>query len=160
MALRRIVITGAAALALGACAQWVCADNSRRPGGRGSSQAGGNRSAAARPPRAGDVVFHRDFDGVPNGTDAGRLGFTVNATPAQSEWTVVDGRLRGTLHHKPYDGGNITISVPKLERGRLDFRVWLGDRNYRHCGFQASAGTAATCSTRTCSRPTGGTTTL
>jgi len=85
---------------------------------------------------AEEAVFRQSFDGVANGTRAGQLGFTVDATPEQSEWIVQDGCLRGLLHHGPHRGGSISVSVPKLERGRLDYRVWLGSDNYRHCGLQ------------------------
>jgi len=85
---------------------------------------------------AAEPVFEQNFDGLPNGADASVAGFTVNATPDQSVWTVQDGYLHGLLHRKPHEGGYVTVGVPKLERGRLDYRVWLGSENYRHCGFQ------------------------
>ncbi len=85
---------------------------------------------------AAEVLFEQNFDGVADGTDAGQLGFTVDAAPEQSEWTVQGGYLEGILHHGPHKGGSICVSVPKLERGRLEYRVWLGSQSYRHCGFR------------------------
>ena len=75
------------------------------------------------------VLYQQDFEGAANGTDPGKIGLTVNATAEQSEWTVVNGCLQGLLHHKPDQGGSISVGVPKVKRGRLEFRAWIGEKN-------------------------------
>jgi len=85
---------------------------------------------------AEQVIYQQDFEGIANGTGAGEIGFKVNATPEQSQWTVVNGYLKGLFHNKPHKGGSISVNIPQVRHGRLDFKAWIGNKNNRDFSLQ------------------------
>jgi len=81
------------------------------------------------------VLFSEDFEGA--GGLAER-GWTVEATPEQSEWSVEDGHLTAICHRSPYKGGRIVRQVPVVERGVLEFDCLFardGTTDYNHLCF-------------------------
>ena len=63
------------------------------------------------------ALFSEDFKGVASLADR---GWTVEATPEQSEWSVENGHLTAVCHRRPYRGGRIVHEVPVIQRGVLE----------------------------------------
>ena len=81
------------------------------------------------------VLFSEDFDGD---ASVAERGWTVEATPEQSEWSVEDGHLSVICHRNPYKGGRIVRQVPATERGVLELDCLFardGDTDYNHLCF-------------------------
>ncbi len=78
------------------------------------------------------TVLAETFDA---GGDLQALGWNVEATAEQSEWRLDGGRLLAVCHRKPYKGGRIWRTIPRLARGSLEFDVRFaveGSGNYNH----------------------------
>ena len=62
-------------------------------------------------------------------------GWTVEATPQQSEWRIRDGVLEAVCHRSPYKGGRIVRPAPRFDRGTLEFDAQFaltGGADYNH----------------------------
>lgn len=82
------------------------------------------------PPSRNHVA--NDFDGQ---SGLSLLGWRVQATPAQSEWSIKDGHLEMLGHRSPYKGGSIAKTIPLFERGVLEFDAQFataGRTDYQH----------------------------
>ena len=84
------------------------------------------------------VVFQQDFEGMADGTKLTKLGWDVQATADQSQWEVKDGHIEALFHHNPYKGGMITIDVPQVKKGYLQYDAWIGGANNRHLSLTAA----------------------
>ncbi len=78
------------------------------------------------------ALFNEDFEGP---ASLAERGWTVEATPEQSEWSVEDGHLTVVCHRSPYKGGRIARQVPVVERGVLELDCLFardGSTDYNH----------------------------
>ena len=77
-------------------------------------------------------LWVEEFEGP---EDLADRGWQIQADEAQSRWAIRDGHLEAQCLRNPYKGGQITHTVPSIERGVLEFDCLLaaqGAANYDH----------------------------